>query len=260
MDPGRKKRGRRRKVERWQKDSGKRGGGWEKTDRKEKYELPGRRLWKIEEKRETGLVSSFRFFEKYFHEEKDGGTSEKSHERDDEEEAGHAGTTLETRPGRELTSSLQHLFRLHCTASYNDIRCLIDCLPACLPACLPVNDQIQSYDCIFVAHSLFLSVSLSLPFSLFLSVRLSPSLCLIILCRLLHSPFFALLLLNDDRHVPSTSPFARCRCQRLLFSFFPIICIYRFLRSLVCVPLLFHPVPAPLCPLFRIVSFCHGRI
>lgn len=164
MDAGRKKRGRRRKVERWQKDSGTRGGGWEKTDRKEKYELPGRRLWKIEEKRETGLVSSFRFFEKYFHEEKDGGTSEKSHERDDEEEAGHAGTTLETRPGRELTSSLQHLFRLHCTASCNDTRCLIDCLPACL-SMIKYNRMIASS-----SRTLFfsLSLSLSLPFSLFL--------------------------------------------------------------------------------------------
>lgn len=51
-----------RKVERWQKDRGTRGGGREKTDREGKYELPGRRSWKIEEKRETGLVSSFRFF------------------------------------------------------------------------------------------------------------------------------------------------------------------------------------------------------
>lgn len=73
----------------------------------------------------------------------------------------------------------------------------------------------QSYGCICLVHSLsrplFLSVS---PFVCLF--------CLIILCRLLHSPFFALLLLNDDRHVPSTSPFARCRYQRerLLFSFF----------------------------------------
>lgn len=51
-------------------------------------------------------MSSFRFFGKYSYEEKDGGTSD-SHERDDEEEAGHAGTTLETRPGRELLI-LQH--------------------------------------------------------------------------------------------------------------------------------------------------------
>lgn len=127
MDPVRRKRGRRRKVERWQKDRGARGGGREKTDREEKYELPGRRLWKIEEKRETGLVSPFRFFEKYFYEEKDGGTSENSHERDDEEEAGHAGTTLETRPGRDFLHPCNTCF-VFTALLLNDTRCLIDCL------------------------------------------------------------------------------------------------------------------------------------
>lgn len=81
-----------------------RGGGRERTDRQGgKARITGTcgRLWKIEERREKGLVSSFRFFEQYSDEEKDGGTSD-SHEREDEEAAGHAGTTLETRPGRPV--------------------------------------------------------------------------------------------------------------------------------------------------------------
>lgn len=96
---------------------------------------------------------------------------------------------------------------------------------------MSVNDLVES---IVASASLSLSfASLSL-LSLFLSLSASLSsfkslsLCLVILCRLLHSPSLALLLLNDDRHVPC-SPFARCRYQTLLFSFFQSFAIYRFL-------------------------------
>lgn len=130
------------------------------------------------------------------------------------------------------------------------LTCLLAHLPACL-SMMPRRIAVASLR-LFLSHPLSLSLSLLLRLNLrlFVSRHSLPLASFTVLC--------VALLLNDDRHVPC-SPFARCRYQTLLFSFFPIIC-HLSLPSFIGVRAAFVSPSSPSRSLFRIVSFCHDRI